>query len=214
LKPLLSIKDLDSVKLIGSLTSPYVRKVRVLALEKKIELDFVLEDVWENASTIATQNPLGKIPVLLVNGDCLFDSRVIVQYLDALAPTQKLIPEANRERAAVRTLEALGDGTCDAAITMMLERRFHPEGVSQVWIDRHAVKVDRALSFMSQALGNNQFMTGEAFSLADIACGVALGYLELRQPYNPWKTRLPNLKEFYDRMMLRPSFNETSPPRG
>ena len=98
------------MKIVGSLTSPYVRKVRIVAIEKKLECEFVLEDVWAATTTIANQNPLGKIPVLVLDDGCLFDSRVIVQYLDSRAPTQRLIPEANRERAAVRTLEALGDG--------------------------------------------------------------------------------------------------------
>ncbi len=200
------------MKIVGSLTSPYVRKVRIVAIEKKLECEFVLEDVWAATTAIANQNPLGKIPVLVLDDGCVFDSRVIVQYLDSRAPTQKLIPEANRVRATVRTLEALGDGTCDAAIAMMLEKRFHPEGGSQVWIDRHAVKVDRALSFMSQTLGKNQFMVGESLTLADIACGTALGYLELRFPENTWKQTYPNLNEFYARMMARPSFEATKPP--
>lgn len=200
------------MKLIGSLTSPYVRKVRILALEKKIDLEFVLEDVWREGSSIGDQNPLGKIPILVLDDGCVYDSRVIVQYLDAKAPTQRLIPESNRERATVRTLEALGDGLCDAAIAMVLEKRFHAEGISQDWMERQATKIDRALSCISQTIGKNQFLAGDAFSLADISCGVALGYLELRFPDNNWKKAYPNLSDFYNRMMLRVAFGETAPP--
>ena len=198
------------MKLVGSLTSPYVRKVRVVGIEKKLDLEFVAEDVWSASTTIAHLNPLGKIPALVLDDGVVFDSRVIVEYLDARAPTIRLIPAGNRERTAVRTLEALADGLCDAAISMLLEKKFHSaEAVSQDWLDRQAKKIDGALATMSQSLGSSQWMNDRAFSLADIACGAALGYLELRFPENTWKKTYPNLQDFYQRMMARPSFLNT-----
>ena len=198
------------MKLIGSLTSPYVRKVRIVGIEKKLDIEFVAEDVWSPNTTIAHQNPLGKIPALVLDDGVVFDSRVIVEYLDARAPTIRLIPAGNRERTAVRTLEALADGLCDAAISMLLERKFHPaESVSQDWLDRQAKKIDAALATMSHSLGSSQWMNDRAFSLADIACGAALGYLELRFPENTWKKTYPNLQDFCQRMMARPSFART-----
>lgn len=200
------------MKLIGSLTSPYVRKVRIVGVEKKLDFEFVAEDVWSPTTTIVHQNPLGKIPALVLDDGVVFDSRVIVEYLDARAPTIRLIPAGNRERTAVRTLEALADGLCDAAISMLLERKFHSaEAVSQDWLDRQAKKIDAALATMSHSLGSSQWMNDRAFSLADIACGSALGYLELRFPENTWKKTYPNLQDFYQRMMLRPSFLNTKP---
>ena len=202
------------MKIIGSVTSPYVRKVRIVAVEKRFEYQFVPEDVWSAGTGIGAQNPLGKVPVLLLEDGCVYDSRVIAEYLDSRAPTQRLIPEGNRERTTVKTLEALADGICDAAITMVLERRFHDENaLSRDWMARQAEKVDRALAVMSQTLGKDQFMNGRAFSLGDIACGVALGYLELRFPENTWKQTYPNLLDFYGRMMARASFQETVPPK-
>jgi glutathione S-transferase len=202
------------MKIIGSHTSPYVRKVRIVAVEKRLEYQFVTEDVWAAGSGIGAQNPLGKVPVLLLEDGCVYDSRVIAEYLDSRAPTQRLIPEGNRERTTVKTLEALADGICDAAVTMVGERKFHNENaLSRDWMARQAEKVDRALAVMSQTLGKDQFMNGRAFSLGDIACGVALGYLELRFPENTWKQAYPNLLDFYGRMMARASFQETVPPK-
>ena len=198
------------MKIIGSITSPYARKVRIVAIEKKLECEFVKEDVWSADTKIAQQNPLGKIPALVLDDGVVFDSRVIVEYLDSRAPTIRLIPQGNRERTAVRTLEALADGLCDAAIAIMLEKKFHPaEAVSQDWLNRQAAKVDGALAMMSQTLGKSPWMNDKGFSLADIACGVALGYLELRFPENTWKQAYPNLLDFYSRMMERPSFQTT-----
>jgi glutathione S-transferase len=147
---------------------------------------------------------------LVLDDGVVFDSRVIVEYLDSRAPTIRLIPQGNRERTAVRTLEALADGLCDAAIAIMLEKKFHPaEAVSQDWLNRQAAKVDGALAMMSQTLGKSPWMNDKGFSLADIAGGVALGYLELRFPENTWKQAYPNLMDFYTRMMERPSFQAT-----
>ena len=202
------------MKIIGSYTSPYVRKVRIVAVEKRLEYQFVTEDVWAAGTGIGTQNPLGKVPVLLLEDGCVYDSRVIAEYLDSRAPTQRLIPEGNRERTTVKTLEALADGICDAAISMIVERRFHDDkALSRDWMERQASKVDRGLAVMSQTLGKDQFMNGRAFSLGDIACGVALGYLEFRFPENTWKQAYPNLLDFYARMMTRASFQETVPPK-
>jgi glutathione S-transferase len=127
------------MKLIGSVPSPYVRKVRVVMAEKKLEYQFVLEDVWAADTTITASNPLGKVPCLVMEGgEALFDSRVIVEYLDTLSPVGKLIPPSGRERTEVKTWEALADGLLDAAITARLEAhwvgRTEAER-SQVWIE-------------------------------------------------------------------------------
>ena len=99
------------MKIIGSLTSPYARKVRIVLAEKKIEADFVPENVWAPETTIRVRNPLGKIPCLVMDdGSTVFDSRVIVEYVDTLSPVGKLIPADGRERAVVKTWEALADG--------------------------------------------------------------------------------------------------------
>ena len=202
------------MKLIGSLTSPYVRKVRIVMAEKKLDCQFELEDVWAR-DEILESNPLGKVPCLVMEGgEAVFDSRVIVEYLDTLSPVGKLIPPSGRERVEVRTWEALGDGVLDAAILARLEATWPGRGPgerSQAWIDRQLSRVDAALVAMSQGLGDKPYCCGIHLSLADIAVGCALGYLDFRFPQIDWRARHPNLGKLHDKLEARPSFADTKP---
>ena len=204
------------MKLIGSLTSPYVRKVRIVMAEKKLDYEFVSEDVWSAATTIAESNPLGKVPCLVMEGaEALFDSRVIVEYLDALSPVGKLIPSVGRERAGVKTWEALADGVLDAAILARLEATWagrSTEQRSSAWIERQLGKVHAAVQAMSVGLGEQAFCSGVHLSLSDISVGVALGYLDFRFPEIDWRNPHPNLHKLFDKLMQRPSFADTLPP--
>lgn len=200
------------MKLIGSHTSPYVRKVRIVLAEKKIEYDFVIDSPWLADSTVPNVNPLGKVPVLLLDDETpLFDSRVIVEYIDNVTPNNKLFPAPNRERTEVKRWEALADGLCDAAVAALLEgkRPATPEGAA--WIARQRDKVARSLEFMAEALGDKTFCMGTHISMADIALGTALGYLGFRFPGIAWHEDHPNLARLYDKLMLRASFAETVP---
>jgi len=203
------------MKLIGSNTSPYVRKVRVVMAEKKLDYDYVLEDVWAATTTIGQTNPLGKVPCLIMEGgEVISDSRVIVEYFDTLSPVGKLIPTLGRERAEVKTWEALADGVLDAAILARLEATWagrKDSERSQAWIDRQLGKVDAALKAMSKGLGDKAFCVGIHLSLADIAVGVALGYLDFRFPKINWRADHPNLLKLHDKLMQRPSFADTKP---
>lgn len=203
------------MKLLGSRSSPYVRKVRVVMAEKKLDYDFVTEDVWAAQTTIAESNPLGKVPCLIMEGaEALFDSRVIVEYLDTLSPVGKLIPAVGRERAEVKTWEALADGLLDAAILARLEATWNGRSEaqrSQAWIDRQLGKVHAALKAMSQGLGEKPFCAGIHLSLADIAVGCAVGYLDFRFAQVDWRTDYPNLLKLHDKLMQRPSFADTRP---
>jgi glutathione S-transferase len=199
------------MKLIGSLTSPFVRKVRIAMAEKRLDYELVLEDVWSNKN-ILQFNPLGKVPCLVMDGaEAVFDSRVIVEYLDTLSPVCRLIPERGRERIEVRTWEALADGLLDAAILARLEKTWHERSAaqrSQAWIERQIEKIDATLL----ALADKPFCTGVHFTLADLATGCALGYLEFRFPEIDWKDRYPNLAALSAKLLQRPSFIETLPP--
>lgn len=203
------------MKLIGALTSPYVRKVRVVMAEKKLDYDFVTENVWAADTQIGEFNPLGKVPCLVMEGsEALHDSRVIVEYLDTLSPVGKLIPPVGRERAEVKTWEALADGLLDAALLARLEATWAGRSEaerSQAWIDRQLGKVQAALRAMSQGLADKPFCAGIHLSLADIAAGCALGYLDFRFPQIDWRTPHPNLLRLYDKLMQRASFAETVP---
>lgn len=203
------------MKLLGSRTSPYVRKVRVVMAEKKLDVDFVLEDVWAAETRIAETNPLGKVPCLLMEGgEALFDSRVIVEYLDTLSPVGKLIPALGRERAEVKTWESLADGVLDAAILARLEATWSGRTEaqrSQAWIDRQLGKVQATVKAMSLQLGEKPYCAGIYLSLADIAVGCALSYLDFRFPQLDWRTDHANLVKLHDKLMQRPSFSETQP---
>ena len=203
------------MKLIGSIASPYVRKVRVVMAEKKLDFEFVSEDVWSAQTTIGESNPLGKVPCLVMEGaEALFDSRVIVEYLDTLSPVGKLIPASGRERSEVKTWEALADGLLDAAILARLEATWGGRTEaqrSQAWIDRQLGKIDASLVAMSRGLGEKPYCSGIHLSLADIAVGCAVGYLDFRFPDIQWRTTYPNLVRLHDKLMLRPSFAGTVP---
>lgn len=204
------------MKLIGAITSPYVRKVRIVLAEKKLDYEFVGEDVWSADTRIAESNPLGKVPCLVMDGqEAMFDSRVIVEYLDTLSPVGKLIPPSGRARTEVKTWEALADGILDASILARLEATWpgRTDGQrSQAWIDRQMGKVDEALAAMSRGLGDKAFCSGVFMSLSDIAVGCALGYLDFRFPQLDWRSRHPNLHKLMDKLMQRQSFIDSAPP--
>lgn len=204
---------LDPMKLIGSLTSPYVRKVRIVFNEKKVDVDLELENVWAADTKIGATNPLGKVPCLISDdGDAIYDSRVIAEYADGLSPVSKLIPADNQERAAVKTWEALADGIMEAGILARLERTLRPvEQQSQTWYDRQMGKIDAALREMSEQLGENAWCHGNQMTLADIAVGCALGYLLFRFPEVEWQAQYSNLDRLYQKLLQRPSFMETIP---
>ena len=202
------------MKLIGSLTSPYVRKVRIVFLEKRVDLDLELENVWAADTKIALNNPLGKVPCLVLeDGEVIYDSRVIAEYADTLSPVGKLIPTGSRERATVKTWETLADGVEDAGILARLEVTLRPpEQQSAAWIERQMGKMNTSLAQMSRKLGENAWCHSDQMTLADIAVGCALGYLLFRFPNIAWQAQYPNLDALYQKLMQRPSFIETAPP--
>ena len=203
------------MKLIGSETSPYVRKVRIVMAEKKLDYQFVLEDVWSADTTMAQANPLGKVPCLVMEGgEAVFDSRVIVEYLDTLSPVGKLIPSSGRERAEVKTWEALSDGLLDACVLARMEATWSGRADnerSQAWIDRQMSKVHLVFKAMSTGLADKPFCSGVHFSLSDVAVGCALGYLDLRFAHIDWRASHANLAKLQDKLMARSSFVESLP---
>jgi glutathione S-transferase len=201
------------MKLYASPTSPYARKVRIALAEKKIECELVEDAPFAADTAVPQYNPLGKVPVLLMDdGTALYDSRVIVEYLDTVSPVSRLIPEPNRQRIAVRRWEALADGICDAAVTIVLEAKRPAKQQSREWLERQRQKIDRGVRELASELGDKAWCNGEAYSLADIAAGCALGYLDLRHPAIDWRSEYPNLVKLAEKLAKRPSFAETAPP--
>ena len=201
------------LKLIASTTSPYARKVRIALAEKKIECQMIESSAWQPGNPVHAYNPLGKLPVLILDdGTHLYDSRVIVEYIDLVSPVSRLIPEPARQRIAVKKWEALADGVCDAASAIVLERRRPAQLQSDEWIERQRRKIDEGVAELSRELGDKTWCYGEAWSLADIATGCALGYLDLRHAELDWRDLHPNLARFAEKLAKRPSFADTIPP--
>ena len=202
------------MKLIGTPTSPYTRKARVVLAEKRIDYDFVVDPPFEAATGVAAYNPLGKVPVLVLDdGNTIFDSRVIVEYLDNASPVTKLLPEDTRHRIHARRWEALADGCTDATVAIVMERR-RPETLQYgEWIARQQGKIERALQSMSEDLGNRSWCCGDFFNLSDVAVGCCLGFLDLRLPEVDWRAVYPNLAKLAEKLLQRPSFKDTIPPR-
>lgn len=200
------------MKLLGSLASPFVRKARIVLAEKKIDYTFELDNPWDEKSRVPDANPLGKVPVLVLEDDStLFDSRVIVEFLDSVSPISRLIPSNNREKIEVKRWEALADGILDAAVTVVLERRRPVKQKSEATIKRQMEKIERGVAVMSRDLGDKPWCTGNAFTLADIACGVALGYLDFRHGQYDWRVLHANLAKLAAKLAERPSFADTTP---
>src|SRR5215467_5550943 len=176
------------MKLIGSPASPFTRKVRVVLAEKRIDYEFVVDPPNAPSTQVPAYNPLGKIPVLITDdGATIFDSRVIVEYLDSASPVARLIPDDIRQRIQVRRWEALADGCTDATIALVAEKRRPANQQIARNISRQQGKVDRALATMAEDLGARNWCSGEAYSLSDTAVACSLGYLDLRLPDLNWR---------------------------
>jgi glutathione S-transferase len=200
------------MKLVTSLTSPYGRKVRVVLAEKKIPYNLQVENPWLPDSPVLAVNPLGKVPVLVLeDGVSVFDSRVIVEYLDHVSPVGHLIPAELKSRMVVRGVEALADGVTDAAVALYLERKRPPGQQSADWLLLQERTLFRGLEALSEALGENAWYLGNAMTLADVASGCALGYLDLRFPDIDWRSAHPNLAKLAAKLATRAAFKDTVP---
>lgn len=205
------------MKLLYTINSPYARKVRIVAAEKHIET--ALEEVVLSAPDcpVKQYNPLGKVPVLILDdGDSLFDSKVIVEYLDNRTPLAHLIPQTLSSKIWVRRWEALADGVCDAAVAVMLEQR-KPEPLQDAaWIERQMDKVLRGLQVLNDDLGKSKWCVDNTFSLADIAVGCMLGYVNLRfgttnKLHINLSADYPNLERLHGALLKRQSFKDSMP---
>lgn len=201
------------MKLIASLTSPFARKVRIMLAEKNIPFELIEDIPWNADTEVPKFNPLGKIPVLVLSdGETLYDSRVIVEYLEDLKPWPLLIPTDSHQRILCKKWEALADGISDAAATIFIEKKRPKEQQSPDWITRQQAKIDNGLAAMNTFF-IGPFCLGETFSLADIAVGSTLGYLDLRFADLNWREQYPTLNTLAQQLEKRNSFQLTVAPR-
>lgn len=201
------------MKLITSLTSPFGRKVRIALIEKRIDCALEVDIPWEGQTRVPEYNPLGKVPVLVLDDDqTLYDSRVIVEYLDMISPVSRLIPSSPRDAIECKRWEALADGIADAAATIFIEQK-RPSGLQSAdWVARQQEKINRGIAALSKSLGDQHWCHGNNLTIADIALGSTLGYLNLRFPDIDWQDTHPNLAVHYQKLLLRTSFFDTLPP--
>ena len=201
------------MKLLSSPASPYTRKVRIVLAEKKIECDLETVDVAPAENPVNRHNPLGKIPTLLLDdGTALYDSRVIVEFLDGKSPISRLIPEELRDRVAVRRWEALADGVLDAGLLVRYEGLREQREQSKAWSDKQLGRIKRGMALMAGDLGERPWCHAERYSLADIAVGCCLGWINFRKPGGvDWLAEYPGLGKHYEKLMARPAFADTVP---
>ena len=198
------------MKLYGSLTSPYVRKVRMFLMEKGIDHEFMMEGPADAAGTVARLNPLGKVPVLVRDdGEVLFDSPMIVDYLDGLRDPA-LIPPSGEARWRAQRWHALGQGMADTVVARLMETRRRPERQEPALILRQEAKVAAALAFAETHIRNGEYLVGDQLTVADIAMGVALAYVDLRYAHE-WRNSYPRLAVWFAVFGLRPAFAATMP---
>jgi glutathione S-transferase len=199
------------MKLVGSKTSPYVRKVRVILAERALPFEFIEESAWTAQTTVPRYNPLNKVPALVMDdGESIYDSRVICEYLDGISGGG-LLPADPAARARVRRHEALGDGLADAGITAFLERKREASRQDPTWISRQLDKVKAAVATLETALGSKQYLGGDRPDMADIACACAIFWSEFRMPELGVRQANPRIKAWAERMEARPSFASTRP---
>jgi len=196
------------MKLVGSLTSPYVRKVRVLLAEKQLPYELVEDNAWHDKTTVPRYNPLNKVPALVLDdGEAIYDSMVITEYVDAL-DARPILPREPAARAKARRDEALGNGLMDAGVAIFLERKREAARQDAAWIARQRSKIDDALATWARSL---QARKDKELTLGDIACGCALFWFELRLPDVRWR-EIAALDSWAKALDARPSFAATRIP--
>jgi len=201
------------MKLLYTVNSPYARKVRIVAAEKHIDIKLEEVVLADPDCPVKQYNPLGKVPVLvLADNESLYDSRVIAEYLDNRTPLAHLIPKDNSAKSAVRRWEALADGVCDAAVAVMLEQRKPEQKQDETFITKQMEKVTRGLTALNNDLGHNKWCVDDTFSLADIAVGCMLGYVNLRfSKAIDLVKAYPNLNRLHNSLLKRQSFMDSMP---
>ncbi len=200
------------LKLISATPSPYARKVRIALAEKGIPFELVTEVPWDSTTATPAYNPLEKLPVLVLpDGRGVYESRFILEWLEAKHPEPPLLPADTDDRLAARQVEVIADGICDACVLLFWERHRAPEQQSQEWVARQRRKVDGGLRELSRIAGDREWVVGDRFGLADIAAGTVVRYLDVRFPEHPWRSQYPNLVALSARLEARPSFAGSVP---
>jgi glutathione S-transferase len=201
------------MKLIGSYTSPFVRKISVMLLEKGITFEFINEQPYNAINGVAQYNPLGKVPALITDeGEVWFDSPIIAQYIELLAIAPALLPTEPVAALKIRQLEALADGIMDAALVSVRELARPVEQQSESELLRQREKVSQGLDTLERYLQEGT-LNVDTLNLATIAIACAIGYLNFRHVSPGWCVNRPLLVKLVENLFQRESFARTEPPR-
>jgi glutathione S-transferase len=200
------------MQLLSATPSPYARKVRIALAEKKLPFQLVTEVPWDHTTQTPQHNPLEKLPVLIFDdGTSVYESRYILEVIEAKWPKPPMMPADPWERLAARKVEVIADGICDACVLLFWERHRPAAQQSTEWIARQRRKVDGGLRELTHLAGEREWVVGDRFGLADICVGTVLRYLDVRFPEHPWRSQYANLVTLSARMEARPSFAATVP---
>jgi glutathione S-transferase len=198
------------IRLISATPSPFARKVRIALIEKGIPFELTTEVPWNSDTTLPTHNPLEKLPVLIPDDEeAVYDSRFILAWLEARYPAPAMFPADPEALLAARRIEVIADGICDAVILTLFERQ--RGAPSEPWLARQRRKIDGGVAALAARCSGRRFAVGDAFGLADIAAGSALGYLAVRLPEKDWRAEHPELVGYAEALFARPSFASTQP---
>lgn len=201
------------MKLVGSYTSPFVRKISVLLLEKGIAFDFVNEQPYSADTGVAQYTPLGKVPALVTDdGECWYDSPIIAQYIELLGVAPQMVPSDPQQALRIRQLEALADGIMDAGLASVREQARPAAQQSEEEVLRQREKISRSLDALEGYLNDGTLKTDE-LNLATIAIACAIGYLNFRRIAPGWCVDRPQLVKLAETLFLRESFARTEPPK-
>jgi glutathione S-transferase len=204
------------MKLIGSLTSPYVRKIRVMLLEKNLPFELIIDSPWEPSTRVSDFNPLGKVPALVTDdGETLFDSNILAEYIESLAApagTPQFLPSERAAALRVRQMVMLADGISDAGVAIFLERKRPADKQDAAWITRQQGKITRGLDMLEGRASADTWLGGDSMNLADIAGCCTLLWLDLRLADLAWRASRPALARLVETLAARPSFQSTIPP--
>jgi len=202
----------SGMKLVGSYTSPYVRKISIVMLEKGITFEFVNDMPYEAQNKVTQYNPLGKVPALVTDdGDVWFDSPIIVQYLELLDIAPALLPREPLASLKIRQIEALADGIMDAGLVSVREQARPPAQQSETELLRQREKITRSLDALEKYVADGTLNANE-LNIATIAVACAMSYLNFRRVSPGWCVDRPNLVKLVETLFQRESFARTEPP--
>jgi len=198
------------IQLISATPSPYARKVRIVLAEKKIPFELVTEVPWDQTTKTPLHNPLEKLPILIFeDGSSVYESHYILEYIEAKYPQTPMLSADIDERLFAKQVEVVADGICDSLVLLFFEKQ--RESQSQEWKDRQMRKVDGGFKALAEWVGDKEFIIGNTFGHADVAAGSVCGYVDVRWPEYPWRSRYPSLAKYADGLNERQSFQDTVP---